>query len=110
MLLALLLASAPATVEPPADAPVVTHTAILETPEHTFVARGEGLWLPKSLAIDRAAELAGLRARVALMTADPTYLMPTWSVVVGSIADFIVKAIGATIVALKANEWWGPKR
>lgn len=100
-LLALLLASAPATVEPPADAPVVTHTAVLETSEHTFVTRGEGLWLPRALAMERARELAGLRARLALQTGDYTLAAPTWSVVLGFVGDFVIKAIGAVIVAMK---------
>lgn len=102
--LALLLASAPPTVEPAADAPIVTHTAVLETSEHTFVARGRGLWLPEAVAIARFRELEGLRARVALQTGDYTLAAPTWSVVLGFVGDFVIKAIGAVIVALKVCE------
>lgn len=102
--LALLLCSAPATVEPAADAPIVTHTAVLETSEHTFVARGEGLWLPKALALSNYRELAGLRARLALQTGDYALAAPTWSVVLGFVGDFAIKAIGAVIVALKVCE------
>lgn len=110
MLLALLLASAPATLEPAADAPVVTHTAVLETPEHTFVSRGEGLWLPRGVALDRARELAGLRARLALQTGDYSLVAPGWSLVTGALADFAVKAIVAVFVAWKACEFGCPAK
>lgn len=103
--LVLLLCSTPATVEPPADAPVVTHTAVLETPEHTFVSRGEGLWLPRQLALDRARELAGLRARLALQDGDWSHVAPAWSVVAGFVVDQLVKVAVAIIAAVKACDW-----
>ncbi len=63
LVLALLLTA-------PADAPtadvVVTRTAILETSEGRFEARGRGVWLSEATALARARELDGYRARMAL--------------------------------------------
>lgn len=62
LVLALLLTA-------PADAPaadvVVTRTAILETSEGRFEARGRGVWLSEATALARARELDGYRARMA---------------------------------------------
>jgi hypothetical protein len=38
---------------------------------------------------------------LALQTGDYTLAAPTWSVVLGFVGDFVIKAIGAVIVAMK---------
>lgn len=85
--LALLLASVPADA-PVADV-VVTQTAVLETPDHTFIARGRGVWLSEAVAIARARELEALRQRLAAAQE------PMWLTLVAAVLDLAVKAAGA---------------
>lgn len=81
MLLALLLATAPA---PAPDAPLEqaeeVRTAILELPSHSFVARGAGCFLPAGKCVSVGQELAGLRQRALQGQLEPA---TPWQVLVG---------------------------
>lgn len=92
LVLALCLATAPADA-PTADV-VVTRTAILETSEGRFEARGRGVWLSEATALARARELDGYRARMAT---------PTWALVVSAVVSAVVD-LAHLWVSLKACE------
>lgn len=98
---AVVLFASPCLASVPADAPVadvvVTHTAVLETPGHQFVARGRGVWLSEATALARARELDGYRARMALLSPD---VLPPWVPALLGAVDLVLK-----VAALIATAW-----
>ena len=91
LLLALCLATAP--VDAPAADVVVTRTAILETSEGRFEARGRGVWLSGATALARARELDGYRARMAL--AEPE----GWVGIALAVLSTVLQAAATALVA-----------
>lgn len=100
LMLALLLASAPADAPTAEEAGVVeVLTAVLERPDHSFVTMGAGLCTEKSVAQARSAELRGCRAFIAKVRANPEVVavIPAWAWIIAGVSLTVGVVLGGYV-------------